>query len=387
MSIDDRVRAAGADARHKAASAMDTSVMLNRLHRMRRRRSAGSILGALAVIAAVVAGGVLISHSTHADSHPKPVSTPTPTSVPQTCRAVRGGPSPCEYDVGAWVDSLPSGQVARAAWVDGDVLHVGSDTVPITGPGVSTAVTITVYAETRNGWFASVEGVNDSRLGVIHPDGTFVAFPKYEENGVLVSPDGSQAVAGADGGGLLIDTATGRVIMREPGIYGIAWTSKGILAYKDNRTVLWKPGIGISTLSFDRSHCDRTEGVATVAASFQAGFNGCTIPKLVSVSPDGTKALVGKDVVDLGTGQQIQFAPKNPFQPYGTVPSFAVLWDDNEHVLIEVSISPSPHFLREPTRLPKNPQWDIVRCNVVTGSCERASDPVTAWIPGIAPLN
>jgi hypothetical protein len=81
MSIDELGRAAAAEARHNAASAVDTGTMLDRLHRMRRRRTAGSIIAALAVAAAVVAGGLWISRDTHADSHHRPASTQIPRST------------------------------------------------------------------------------------------------------------------------------------------------------------------------------------------------------------------------------------------------------------------------------------------------------------------
>lgn len=81
MSIDEMGRAAATEARHHAATAVDTGVMLDRLHRMRRRRTAGTIIGGLAVVAAVVAGGVLITRSTHADAHHRPASTHTPRST------------------------------------------------------------------------------------------------------------------------------------------------------------------------------------------------------------------------------------------------------------------------------------------------------------------
>ena len=67
--------------------------------------------------------------------------------------------------VGVWVDSLPSGPVAQAAWVDGDTLHVGSHTVPITGRGISASSGLVIHAATRTGWFASLTSAaagNDS---------------------------------------------------------------------------------------------------------------------------------------------------------------------------------------------------------------------------------
>jgi hypothetical protein len=47
-----------------------------------------------------------------------------------------------------WVDTLPSGPVAQAAWVDGDTLHVGSHTVRITGRAIGASSPIN-YAATE----------------------------------------------------------------------------------------------------------------------------------------------------------------------------------------------------------------------------------------------
>ena len=138
-------------------------------------------------------------------------------------RPVQGqGRVPADW-VGVWVDTLPSGPVARAAWVDGDTLHVGSHTVRITGGGIGASSGLVVHAATRAGWFVSVGGgpsdPSPTRWGLIQPDGTFVEFQKYGDSGTppLVSPDGSQALLGVDNRGFLIDTATGRILMREPG--------------------------------------------------------------------------------------------------------------------------------------------------------------------------
>ncbi len=81
MTIDELGRAAAAEARRNAATAVDTGAMLRQLHRMRRRRTAGSIIGALAVAAAVLVSGVAISHDTRADSRNKPASPHPPSST------------------------------------------------------------------------------------------------------------------------------------------------------------------------------------------------------------------------------------------------------------------------------------------------------------------
>lgn len=83
MSIDELGRAAATEARRNAAHAVDTDVMLRRLDRLRRRRTAGSIIGALAVAAAVVAGGVAIAHENGTSQHNKSASTATSTSTPK----------------------------------------------------------------------------------------------------------------------------------------------------------------------------------------------------------------------------------------------------------------------------------------------------------------
>jgi hypothetical protein len=77
MTIDELGRAAAAEVRAGAETAVDTGIMLHRLHRMRHRRTAGSIVGVLAVAAAVVVGSAVISHHTDAQSYPKPATTRT----------------------------------------------------------------------------------------------------------------------------------------------------------------------------------------------------------------------------------------------------------------------------------------------------------------------
>ena len=321
-------------------------------------------------------------------------------SVSPPWRPVQGeGRVPVDW-VGVWVDRLPSGPVAQAAWVDGDTLHVGSHTVRITGRGIGASSPITLYAATEGGWFASVVGGPSesapTRWGLIQPDGTFVEFQKYGDSGTplppLVSPDGLQAVLGGDNSGLLIDTATGRIIMHEPDFGAIAWGNDGIYALLPGsglRAVLWKPGIGITKLSFDAHRC-RYSTANTIAANLLAGYSGCRFPQLASTSPDGAHALVGSSVLDLGTGRRIQLAPQKAYgasEPllWGTThfPSYRVLWEDNEHALIELT-TPMEPATAPGTRVQNS--FVIVRCNLETGSCERASDPFSASEIGLAPL-
>ena len=213
-----------------------------------------------------------------------------------------------------------------------------------------------------------------------------------------MSPDGSQALLGGDNSGFLIDTATGRILMHEPADIGaIAWGNDGIYAVafsRGQRPVMWKPGIGITKSSFDAHRCNSSyTGTGPIRANLLAGYSGCKVPRLASMSPDGTHALVGNSVVDLGTGRRIQLAPQKQlggedplFRPYTVSPSYAVLWEDNEHALIELATPTEP-----PTRLAApgtrvQNSFVIVRCNVETGSCERASDPFSASEIGLAPL-
>lgn len=292
------------------------------------------------------------------------------------------GRPPADW-VGVWVNTLPSGPAAQAAWVDGDTLHVGSRTVRITGRGIGASSGLVVHARTTNGWLASLPTPLDGRLGVIHPDGTFDEFQKYGKAvPLLVSPNGTQALAGADGNGDLIDTATGRIIMHEPAIYAIAWGKDGIYALAGShgqQPVTWRPGVGMTKSSFNTHRCDST---GTTVASLLAGYRGCTVPGLASISPDGTHALVGNDVVDLATGRRIQFAPQSPFRPYAVVPSYTVIWEDNQHALIELTTPTAGGTA--PSSLDTSV---IIRCNVDKGSCERASDAFSASEIGLAPLH
>ena len=150
-----------------------------------------------------------------------------------------------------------------------------------------------------------------------------------------MSPDGSQALLGAS---FLIDTATGRILMREPaGIGAIAWGNDGIYAGTDAHggPVMWKPGIGITKSSFDAHGCHSSyTGAGPIRANLLAGYSGCTVPRLASMSPDGTHALVTGEqkfgivsasyVVDLRTGRRIQLAPQKELG--GSDPLFRPYW-------------------------------------------------------------
>ena len=365
------------------ADVFDIDVIVDQgSRRVRRRRiMVAGVAAAVAVLAAasISVAPSLVNHASQPATHWK--SLQDDGSVPSD-------------GIGVWVDSLPSGPVAQAAWVEGDVLHVGSKTVPITGPAVSASSGMVVRARTRNGWLVMLSTPPQGRLGVVHPDGRFVEFQKYPKAGpLLVSPDGTQALAGADGGGDLIDTTTGRIIGHEPHeMLGFFWGSDGIYgAIFHGPEVLWKPGIGVTRSPFDMSQCD-WDG-AWMSASLRAGYPGCTSPHLKTISPDGKTALAGNHVVDLTTGGTITFAPTDPFVFGSDGPSsdgdrgYAVVWEDNEHVLLALATPTIPAAVAYTNRQPEMSTSVIVRCNVDTGSCERASDPIHASGIGLAPLH
>src|ERR1700750_1092129 len=84
MIVDELGRPAAAEARHNASRAVDPVLMLDRLHRMRRRRrTVGTVLGAVLVVAAVATGGVLASRGPRASSLEPPATsrTSTPSGV------------------------------------------------------------------------------------------------------------------------------------------------------------------------------------------------------------------------------------------------------------------------------------------------------------------
>jgi hypothetical protein len=72
------------------------------------------------------------------------------------------------------------------------------------------------------------------------------------------------------------------------------------------------------------------------------------------------------------------------FRPYSVSPSYQVLWEDNEHALIELRTPTVPATAAPGARVQDS--FVIVRCNVETGSCERASDMFSASEIGLAPL-
>ena len=77
MSIDELGRAAATNVRRNAAMTINTTCMLDRLHRRRRRRAAASVIAVLAATAAIISGGMVISHDEAGKRDNKPASPST----------------------------------------------------------------------------------------------------------------------------------------------------------------------------------------------------------------------------------------------------------------------------------------------------------------------
>lgn len=96
MIVDELGRTAAAAARHNASRAVDPVLMLDRLDRMRRRRrTVGTVLGAVLVVAAIATGGALASRGHRAASLEPPAtsrtSTPYGVCVDPQFRCLSGG--------------------------------------------------------------------------------------------------------------------------------------------------------------------------------------------------------------------------------------------------------------------------------------------------------
>jgi hypothetical protein len=246
-----------------------------------------------------------------------------------------------------------------------------------------------LVGQTVAGLVVLVEGSNDrghpfdSRYVLVEDDGDIVDMPVSTRTagaaqGALVSPDGRHFT----NGGPVIDKATGAIVaeMPEPAAYLHAWTPMGIIyspehgSARENPYFLWAIGSEPIRLERDpgrygngtdigaRGRGDGCSEIVRISATgaTEPQTTAC-LPSMLSVSPHGTYGITTDlQVVDTTTGTTHAIAEEALREIPRYTPTY---WESEDSVLIPV---PST---RTDTEL-------LVRCNMRTITCERATDPI-----------
>lgn len=361
------------------------SVSTSRWHS--RSRSIALLAVAACVAAALVVGVSIISGRVQsappADQitpTPSPSSSPSP-SPSQTKEAAPKGPP-----VFKWAQGLPRGDDARAVFDVGGVLYVGDQTYSIPAvPKYASAV----YAATPEGWLVSWHKCASGPLcglsvhGLLSPDGSVTEFP-YPRTGAetyAVSPDGESVIFDR----WILDTYTGEVIADLPKNMGYinAWTPQGVVYFDGgpaNRQWWWQPGrepIQIQEAPDYRSDglgIDSTRGCSTVQRLREGGIGQVLMTRcggdyLSDLSPSGTRAVTESGlIVDVPSGREVGSlnVPDNFASEFYPT---SMLWENATNILYVVE------DYQATFRVP----MVIVRCNVTSGECQRASDTLSDY--------
>ncbi len=361
--------------RNKMRSAVESApqpisidAVAGRVRTRRRRLTAVAAVGgalAIAIPALVVAAG---------DDGMRTGDTRVPPAVQSTDLGVppRGQ-----------VESLPTGEPPNMPWSHDQVLHVGTQEVPVPGTGGPD-----VIGTVDGGWFLLVERQQHhpylfrTEYGILHADGAFTPLPNLISANLppvqeaTVSPDGAQVA-----GPVVVDVPTGNVVatLPEPARYMVGWGPAGIVydeAFEDDGTaqsMLWTPGndpiplarevIGVvggsSRVLTSRWPCGdvsdlRSDGTLTTL------WRGCDGMQPILLSPDGRKVLTGDlSVVDVDTGEVVTrlygLDEPDTAPPLDRVYTWRMVWEDSAHLVF-----------------PVDDTW-LVRCAVPSMQCERAA--------------
>lgn len=235
--VDDDLRrlfAQSADSIEGLPAGFGSEVLTAGARRRRNRRAtigAGAAALALVAVAAIWQGPSLVDRSTPPTNHDE-----TPTHM----------------TTDAWVASLPRGDNLRAAYADGQTLHVGDSEVAITGDQISPSSQIDLVGRVTDGWLARVANVakklkdSTDTVGVVAPDGAFTPLTHQPKPFILavVSPDGTMFA----GGSQVRSTTTGEVLQTIPdGLLAVMWVDSGLVLYEQDdaadsdSTWLWDP--------------------------------------------------------------------------------------------------------------------------------------------------
>ncbi|MCW2792620.1 MAG: hypothetical protein JWO76_1718 [Nocardioides sp.] len=355
--------------------------------RIRRRRRWAAAGGAAAVVVVVAAG--VVGPRLVISSDPTGGSPMTDSEHPDPTSAVPVLP-------GVWAQSLPVGEAPDVPYLSGTTLHLPGTTVELdaTGAGlvgdtVAGAVLLLEH-ETRRPYSFTSEYVVVSDSGAVTPLGTGHVAHVQEE---LVSPDGTMFASDAG----VVSMESGSVVAALPaGATALdAWTSAGIL-YLGPRGhyYLWSPerGRGPAPVEgFPGSYAEgsdvglRRDGGCTevVRLGDDAGVEVlhrlCDMPDALTVSPTGDWVLtMDLQIVDARTGE---------VRPLGDAPlevhvSNDAYWEAEDELLVSVPLA-APAVIDEHGVRTRRESALLVRCGVVTGSCERVTDALD--VPGPQP--
>ena len=323
----------------------------------RRRITTAGVIGA---VAAVVAAGALV------------VPRHAPTGPPVT----GDDDTPASVRPGRWVTSLTAGEPPRTAYVAGTTVHVSGHVVRLDGYAevapVGQSVVGTVLLGRRTGGSVAYLAVgSDGGVRVL------ATGPAGGVRGAAVSPDGRYLAHGGDVMDLTTLTDVARLPQAAAAVSG--WIPSGVVYLDEGQHEwLWAPGgqpqaldrpvwfpgptsagIGLSGACPQVMLVDGPDDVSESARRCAAG-------DVLTVSPDGrwlvTKRLL---VVAAGDGSSRWLAGGPLTSPNAS--SEGTAWEDDTHLLVSVPTAGTAAVDGVET---------VVRCDVVTGACERATGPL-----------
>ncbi len=344
-----------------------TSVIEGRRRRHRRRIAATTV--AAVGVAVVVASGVTAEAFRQQDNNPLLSDQSTPSSTESAEKT-----SPLESPF-AWAQSLPRGSDTQVIVVAGGALTTPGGSVRLPGTDAG------LIGRTVNGVAVLLEFDNLDRAGtftssyaLVADDGTVTELPNPTERGMqdaTISPDGTLIAYG----GIVRDVVTMNVVADiPPGAVTVeSWTDAGIIySTRTGDLFIWSPGGG------DPIALEENPGV--YPSQTRAGFRNenpcsdvvrlsddgsvtrtlaqCYEKTLISVSPDGTRALDRDlDVVSVPDGSVETLGEGAP----SNVNAFsALVWTSDSEFVFPVAGRAKV----------------LVGCNAISLRCERVSDGI-----------
>jgi hypothetical protein len=387
------------DALAAAARTVPDDLVPPGLPEQNRRHPSRGLLVGLVAAASVAAAALVVPSLASGDTElgvagsQAPPGCPSPDPVKEIALP-RSAPGKAG---GGWLDGLPFGTAASLPVTvmkdasGGGYLQDGSLRVPLRAGYQFQAV-----GRIQCGWIglSTRTGTNRQRFdaGVLSTSGAFRSFGSAPKQVVLgLSPDGRQVVVVRSTAGkhrlTVLDLADGREIRStETGaVTGFGgWNTNGIW-FSPNlleaRTLLWRPGqepVAVDGLDGHRIVVQRTTdrmlvvpGAAgqpdCVRVVTLAGANRLAEVMRACGATDGALSHDGSVLQTTGpSGSRgylvTQNKPTRFVGPPGVFDSdSAGSWEDDEHVLVTLSIP--PRFRRV-----------LLRCNVVRGGCLRVHD-------------
>jgi hypothetical protein len=360
------------------------------------RRWVPVVVGGLAVAAVVAAVAVPLAISRN-NSVPLPADSPcaSPPSVAPMSFEKRDYTDPDYADL----NKLPFGPPPKVPFtMTHEDLRAGY--LEDRGVRVPLEGTQQVYSIGRVmcGWVAfrhSGKQGDEAEVGVLSTDGKYRSFGKTTGDGAALSPDGSEvAYVASTGAGkasvVTVSVASGKRLAETPA--GVdaevdGWNSHGVwlMVNRDQYvTQVWKPGGKPVTVDTDRHQLTAYRGTDRMLLSDQeASASGTGAPeecvrvvtleatnKLHTVLQEcgGSTATLSPDgkvlVADVGSvqGYLVDTGAKTSFRVSSMLltPDHESVWEDSTHLLESAGLGTD----RQVT----------LRCDVLTGSCERLQD-------------